>query len=182
VFFSYPWWITFYNLGVLLLAAASLGGFLHRFRPGIIALLAISLMQNLSTANTFLYYDSVPTTSGTFEARARVTSAGAIIKSIAMFFLIGLIGARDESSTHYDKPGKKTGGGGGGIAAMFGGGKGGKAPHGERVTAAEAGGPRGGPGANVSTEPQIVGVRRGEATGVYATPAEQRPAVLSSAV
>jgi hypothetical protein len=44
-FFSYLWWHTFYNLTVWCITAATLIGFLNRFRPGLAVLLAISLMQ-----------------------------------------------------------------------------------------------------------------------------------------
>ena len=80
VFFSYAWWITFYNLAVIVVTIAALIGFIQRFRPGVIILLAISLMQNLDTANNYLFYNYVETGSGTFDASARVATAGAIIK------------------------------------------------------------------------------------------------------
>ena len=107
VFFAYPWWITFYNLTAIGISIAALLGFMQRFRPGVMALLSISLMQNLDTANTFLFYNDVETTSGSFNSSARVTAAGAIIKSISMFFLLGLIGTRDESVTQYERPAKQ---------------------------------------------------------------------------
>jgi len=113
VFFSYAWWITFYNIFVWILAALTLIRGLDRFRPGIIALLAISIMQSMETANTYLYYDTLRTTSGTFEARAKVAAAGAIMKSIGQLLLVACIGVRNERSTLFEKQaGGKDGGAG----------------------------------------------------------------------
>jgi hypothetical protein len=159
-FFSYLWWHTFYNLTVWLLAAATLAGGLSRFRPGIVVLLAISLMQALESSNNWLYFDTLPTTSSAFTARAKVrtkptnknappcsapakfqhsataaaaaaqprlatcapaeplppaaphqvAASGAIIKSVGLFFLIGLVGYRNEESSVFEKPGAPAGG------------------------------------------------------------------------
>ena len=96
-FFSYAWWIAFYNIAVWIVTAVTLAGNLPRFRPGIIALLAISIMQSMETANNYLYYDTLPTSSGAFVARA-------IIKSVALLLLVALIGARDERVTVFEPP------------------------------------------------------------------------------
>ena len=66
--------MTFYKLAVLLLVAGVLAsGTIRMFRPGAIALLAIATMMSIIIANNYLYYDTIPTTSGAFTARAKVT-------------------------------------------------------------------------------------------------------------
>lgn len=83
---------------------------LPRFRPALIALMAISIMQSMETANTYLSYNYLPTTSGAFRARSRTTTAGAIIKAVAQIFLVAIIGVRDESITVYEKETRAKGG------------------------------------------------------------------------
>ena len=108
VFFEYTWWMTFYNLFLLILTAIVLStNSLPTFRPGLVTLSAVGAMMSMIIANTYLYYNSLPTTSGTFTARARVTVAGGIIKAIALLLMIGFTGARDESTTVYEPPMKK---------------------------------------------------------------------------
>lgn len=60
----------------------------------------------METANTYLYYDTLPTTSGAFVARAKTAAAGAIIKSVASLLLILFIGMRNEAVALYEKPQK----------------------------------------------------------------------------
>lgn len=100
--------MTFFNLFVLIFAAVVLGmGTLHMFRPALITLVAVAAMQAIIIANTYLYYDTLPTTSGTFTARAKVTTAGAIIKAVGLLLMAGFLGYRDESSTVFEPPAKK---------------------------------------------------------------------------
>jgi len=97
-------------------------------------------MQATIIANNYLYYDTLPTSSGAFVDRAKVTTAGAIIKAVGALLLIGFLGARDESTTVYEPPAKKEGFKGG-----------------YRMAQAPVGPP---PGTNV-LEPETIGVRPG---------------------
>ena len=100
--------MTFYDLAVLILSAVVLSmGILHTFRPGLITLIAIAAMQAIVIANTYLYYDTLPTTSSTFVARAKTATAGAIIKAIGLLLMAAFLGTRDESTTVYEAPAKK---------------------------------------------------------------------------
>ena len=96
--------MTWYNFLFLIISAAILGtGALSQYRPALIGLAAVGAMQSIIMANTYLYYNALPTTSGTFSARARVTTAGAIIKAISLLMMTGVMGARDEKTTVYEK-------------------------------------------------------------------------------
>jgi hypothetical protein len=133
--------MTFFNLFFLIATAAVLiTGALSSFRPGIIALSAIAAMQSIIIANNYLYYDSLPTSSGVFVARAKTATAGAIIKAVGALLLIAFLGARDESTTVFEPPAKKEGFKGG-----------------YRMAQAPVGPP---PSTNV-LEPEMIGVRPG---------------------
>lgn len=102
--------MTFFNLFLLIATAAILAtGALPSFRPGIVTLSAVAAMQAIIIANNYLYYDSLPTSSGTFVARAKTATAGAIIKAVGSLLLIAFLGARDESTTVFEPPAKKEG-------------------------------------------------------------------------
>lgn len=95
--FSYAWWAVWYNfLLLIILAIMLIANSVYLFRGGLIALVAINIMLMIETANSFLYYNNVTTLSGSFSDRARVTVAGAIIKAIASFLLIAVLGFKDE--------------------------------------------------------------------------------------
>ena len=100
--------MTFFNFFLLIATAYVLGtGALASYRPGLITLSAIAAMQSIIIANNYLYYDTLPTSSGTFVARAKTATAGAIIKAIGTLLMIGFLGTRDESTTLYEPPAKK---------------------------------------------------------------------------
>lgn len=101
-FFGYTWWFVFYNLAFLIGAAVTLKmKALKSFRPGLIALASIAVMQSTMAANTYVSFTSFDTTS-VFKSRAQVTIAGACIKALSGILFIGVIGYRDESSTWID--------------------------------------------------------------------------------
>jgi hypothetical protein len=100
--------MTFFNFFLLVATAVMLAmGALPAFRPGIITLSAVAAMQSIIIANNYLYYDTLPTSSGTFVARAKTATAGAIIKAIGVLLLIAFLGARDESTTVFEPQAKK---------------------------------------------------------------------------
>ena len=100
--------MTFFNFFLLIVSAVVLAtGRLPSFRPGIVTLSAVGAMQSIIIANNYLYYDTLPTSSGTFVSRAKTATAGAIIKAVGLLLLIGFVGARDESTTVYEPPAKK---------------------------------------------------------------------------
>jgi len=101
------WWITFYDLGFLVAGILTLMYGLKKFRPGIVALAAIVVMQSTVAANTYISYNQLTVTS-LFQTRAQVATAGAIIKAIAAMVFICCIGARDESVTLFEPAPKRT--------------------------------------------------------------------------
>lgn len=102
-FFGYTWWFVFYNLAFLIAAGITLKmNALKSFRPGLIGLAAIAVMQSTVAANTYISFTTFDTTS-VFKSRAQVTIAGACIKAIAGIVFIGVIGYRDESTTWIDQ-------------------------------------------------------------------------------
>jgi hypothetical protein len=97
-FFSYAWWTVFYDLIYLIILAVCLAaGAIYLFRGGLVGLTAINIMLAMNLTNTFLYYNNVTTMVDTFGQRARVTVAGGILKAIASFFILGMLGWKDES-------------------------------------------------------------------------------------
>lgn len=102
-FFGYTWWFVFYNLVFWIAAGITLKmGALKKFRPGLVGLASIAIMQSTVAANTYVSFTTFDTTS-TFKSRAQVTIAGACIKAIAVMLFIGFVGYRDESDTWIDK-------------------------------------------------------------------------------
>jgi len=102
-FFGYTWWFVFYNLAFLIAAIVTLKlKALKSFRPGLIGLAAIAVMQSTMAANTYVSFTSFDSTS-VFKSRAQVTIAGACIKAIAGIIFIAIIGYRDESTTWIDE-------------------------------------------------------------------------------
>lgn len=98
-FFAYTWWFVFYNLAFLIAAGITIKmKALKKFRPGLIGLATIAVMQSTIAANTYVSFTTFDTTS-VFKSRAQVTIAGACIKAIVGILFIGVVGYRDESKT-----------------------------------------------------------------------------------
>ncbi|KFM23707.1 hypothetical protein F751_0921 [Auxenochlorella protothecoides] len=94
------WWATFYSLAVwATLLVTLITTTIHKFRPGLVALLSITIMLLMGTANTFLFFNDVQTGNSSFKAGTRTTVAGAIIVTMASFVLVFLIGLHDEDAT-----------------------------------------------------------------------------------
>ena len=106
--FGYTWWFTFYNLAFWIAAVVIIKkDAIKAFRPGLIGLASITIMQSTVAANTYLIFNTFDTTS-TFKSRARVTVAGAIFKAIGTMILVACLGFRDENSTWIEeKPSKQ---------------------------------------------------------------------------
>lgn len=106
-FFRYLWWIWALFLFVLVVAALALArASMAKMRGVIIGLVAVLVTLTMNTANTFLYIGDGgwSAISGLFRARARVTVAGAIISSIALFLMLILAGMHDESHGASKRP------------------------------------------------------------------------------
>jgi len=106
-FFGYTWWITFYNLIFLVAAVLTLLKGMTSFRPGIVAMASIVIMQSIVVTNNYLNYNEIDTTSSTFDARAQVTVAGAMLQAIAAMLFVCCTGARDENETIFESTPKK---------------------------------------------------------------------------
>jgi hypothetical protein len=102
--------MTFFNFFIIIaIAIVLVKKALPSYRPGIVTLAAVAAMQSIIIANNYLYYDTLPTSSGTFVARAKTATAGAIIKAVGLLLFIAFVGARDESTTVFEPPAKKEG-------------------------------------------------------------------------
>ena len=67
-FFRYTWWITFFHFFVWLLVLAFLfTRTIHKFRAGLVGLLATVTVLLMDTANTYLYFKDVPAPAGDSE-------------------------------------------------------------------------------------------------------------------
>ncbi|KAL4439221.1 hypothetical protein ABPG77_004123 [Micractinium sp. CCAP 211/92] len=97
-FYRFTWWITWYLFAiVILLAILTIATAFHTFRAGLLGLCAPLLILLMDTCNTFFYFNGL-NLSGTTKDRARVTLAGAIIATIALFALVLALGVFDEET------------------------------------------------------------------------------------
>ena len=105
-FYGYTWWITWYVF-LLLIVVPILAAkrSLHKFRGGLLALLALAVMLVSDTANTFNLWNHLGF-GKTAVDRARVMIAGSIIVSIALYLLILLIGVADEKGEKVEMSGE----------------------------------------------------------------------------
>ncbi|GAB4814471.1 hypothetical protein N2152v2_001517 [Parachlorella kessleri] len=107
-FFRYTWWITFFHFFVWFLVLAFLfTRTIHKFRAGLVGLLAAVTVLLMDTANTYLYFEDVPSPGGdsTFRDRAKVVFAGALIAAVADALLLVAIGWHDEKATWEERTG-----------------------------------------------------------------------------
>jgi hypothetical protein len=104
--YGYTWWITWYVFLMLLvvpiLAAKSS---LHKFRGGLLGMLALAVMLVSDTANTFNIWNHLGF-GKVAKDRARAMIAGSIIVSIALYLLICLIGVADEKGEKVEVSGE----------------------------------------------------------------------------
>ena len=62
------WWITFFHFFVWFLVLAFLfTRTIHKFRAGLVGLLAAVTVLLMDTANTYLYFEDVPSPGGDCE-------------------------------------------------------------------------------------------------------------------
>ena len=103
-------WITWYTFLLLILVPIlAFTRAISSFRAGLLALLALGVMLLGDTANTYLYYNSLPALDDTLSERARTMVAGAIISSIAIYLIIILAGIADEKGEKVEETGEPKG-------------------------------------------------------------------------
>lgn len=107
--YAYTWFITFYAFFMLVLTPILVvTGKLSKFRAGFIGLLAPLIMLLGDMSSTFIYYTDLDFNS-TAVARARTTTAGAVITSIGAYLVLICSGIVDEDKEKSEKSGQPTG-------------------------------------------------------------------------
>ncbi|KDD72732.1 hypothetical protein H632_c2962p0 [Helicosporidium sp. ATCC 50920] len=96
-FYAFSWFIMSMLFFIVVLTPLLLGlrGLSH-FRVGIASLVAIQIMLLMDMANSFLYFNNIPTITGALLARGRVVIAGSITAAVALFTMLILLGIRNE--------------------------------------------------------------------------------------
>ncbi|GAB4814472.1 hypothetical protein N2152v2_001518 [Parachlorella kessleri] len=110
-FFRYTWWITFFHFFVwFLVLAFLLTRSIHKFRAGLVGLLAAVTVLLMDTANTYLYFRMclhLRETVSTFKDRTLVVFSGALISAVADGLLLMAIGWHDEMASWEERTGTK---------------------------------------------------------------------------
>lgn len=97
-FYRYLWWITWLTFFTFVLVTAALvSRFIHKFRSGLVGLLAVLTVLLMERTDTMLYASEIAGgVDGTLASRARVWVAGGIIGAFASGLLMLFVGIHNE--------------------------------------------------------------------------------------
>ena len=114
-FYSFLWWIVWFTFIIIELIPILIGtNSLSKFRGGLLGLLALNGILLFDTANTFQQFNGLGI-GGSLISRARLTTAGAIVCSIATLLLIFAVGIHDEKKESVEDAGAPKGATYGGV-------------------------------------------------------------------
>ena len=93
--YQFTWWITWYEFALVIIVPIILGlGKVHTWRYGLIGVILPATYLLMATANSFF---TLRLNINNNRGGPRTVLAGSIIGSVANFFMIILLGIRDES-------------------------------------------------------------------------------------
>ncbi len=111
---NHRWWTTWLTFFTFVLTTAALvSRFIHKFRSGLVGLLAITTVLLMERTDTMLYASEIAGgVSGSLAARARVWVAGGIIGAFAAGLLMLFVGIHNEEDSSdrrmYSSKGERT--------------------------------------------------------------------------
>ena len=109
--FSFDWWILFWQgFVVFVLFFFIVSRQLHKWRAGASGVLTVAALLLMFQTNTFYHIWSgtgIPNVDSTFNKRAKVAFAGALVGAVADLLLIIMIGLHDEKATPEERTGAR---------------------------------------------------------------------------